>query len=386
MNDTELLAEMKAGACRGFYFFWGDEDYLKNRRAADMKKLTVGDFAAFDSYDFAFGDEEPDLGAIRDAVLIPPMMSSKTFVSVSFATLANLKEKERDALLGLFSDFSPEDRENTVVVLRVSADGFDAGSPKKPSAFLRSAEKIMKCVEFPYQTEGRLTKWMERHFAEYGLVPEPGVCARIIAEAGRSMYRLSGEVEKTAAYAAARYESGAAVSPYPSDGGPSDGGKTVTPSDGGPSDGRKTVTLSDVAACVSHTDEDDGFGLTNCILDGDAAGALAFLEGRKRRREEPVFVLAQITRTFTDLAAASLFLADGRDRTDFARAMKINDYRAGLCWRAAAKGSPERFAAAVEACAAADRGMKSGSVGYSEIEKLICAQALIRRPESGVRK
>ena len=372
MNDTELLAEMKAGACRGFYFFWGDEDYLKNRRAADMKKLTVGDFAAFDSYDFAFGDEEPDLGAIRDAVLIPPMMSSKTFVSVSFATLANLKEKERDALLGLFSDFSPEDRENTVVVLRVSADGFDAGSPKKPSAFLRSAEKIMKCVEFPYQTEGRLTKWMERHFAEYGLVPEPGVCARIIAEAGRSMYRLSGEVEKTAAYAAARYEGGAAVSP--------------SPSDGGPSDGRKTVTAADVAACVSHTDEDDGFGLTNCILDGNAAGALAFLEGRKRRREEPVFVLAQITRTFTDLAAASLFLADGRDRTDFARAMKINDYRAGLCWRAAAKGSPERFAAAVEACAAADRGMKSGSVGYSEIEKLICAQALIRRPESGVRK
>ena len=357
MNDTELSAEMKNGKLAGLYFLWGEEDYLKNHRAAQMRDNIVGDdpsLAAFNCFEFTFGDGEVDLGAIRDAMLSPPMMMPKKFVSVSFAALDSLKDKDKTALLELLKSFSPEELADTVFVMRATAEGFDAGTAKRPSSFLNQAMKFMKCVEFPYQTDGRLTRWMERHFAEYGLIAEPGVCTQILATAGKSMYRLSGELAKTAAYAAARYDCGA-PSPY--------------------ADGRRTVTLADVAACVARTEEDDAFGLANKILAGDTGGALAALNIKKNKREEPVYVLAQITRVFSDLATAALFIADGREKGDYAKSMKMNDYRAGLYYRAASQGSPARFAAAMEACVNADRQMKSGAMGYAPIERLICSQA-----------
>ena len=84
----------------------------------------------------------------------------------------------------------------------------------------------------------------------------------------------------------------------------------------------------------------------------------------------------RISRAFSDLYAAACFSADGRDVTDFGTSMKMHAYRAGLCWRAAAKNPPERYAAALSLCLEADRLLKSGAGGsgnYAPIERLICA-------------
>ena len=38
IKDADLTRVLKNGVPGGFYFFFGDEDYVKNRRAAEMKK------------------------------------------------------------------------------------------------------------------------------------------------------------------------------------------------------------------------------------------------------------------------------------------------------------------------------------------------------------
>jgi predicted CoA-substrate-specific enzyme activase len=61
MTENELAAEIKSRSVGGFYFFYGDEDYLKNHRAAEMKKCVTGDypeFASFNAIDLNFGDGE----------------------------------------------------------------------------------------------------------------------------------------------------------------------------------------------------------------------------------------------------------------------------------------------------------------------------------------
>ena len=91
-----------------------------------------------------------------------------------------------------------------------------------------------------------------------------------------------------------------------------------------------------------------------------------------RRREEPIYILGQITRVFSDMCAARAFIDDGRDKTDFEKSMKMQSYRAGLYYRAAGYVSTDYLAYAMERCREADRTLKSGVGGYMPIERLIC--------------
>ena len=104
MTENELAAEIKARSVGGFYFFYGDEDYMKNHRAAEMKKCVTGDypdFASFNSIDLNFGDGEMDLSALSDALSTPPLLSPMKIVTLSLASLDSFKEKERSALFEL---------------------------------------------------------------------------------------------------------------------------------------------------------------------------------------------------------------------------------------------------------------------------------------------
>lgn len=383
IKEAELAKELKNGVPGGMYFFYGDEDFMKNRRAADMKRDSVGSdpsLSAFNCFEFVFGDGEFDAAAVEDALLAPPMMSPKKFISLTFSSVDSLKARVREAdpdsdgsspdvggqdadpggkkggknrnrLLDFLKDVG-DPGPDTVIVVKAVSGGFDPGTAKAPSSFLREADRFMRCVEFPYQPEGKLTRWMERHFAEYGLCAGPEVFKWILKTAGKSMYRLTGELAKTAAYAAVRAERDHAA---------------------------PVVTLEDAKACVTATDEDDAFGLANCMMSGDMAGALSLLRVKMAKREEPLLILGQIARSVSDLYAAAAFSADGRDLSDFAAAMKMNAYRAGLYYKAAARTSPARYADALELCLAADRRLKSGLGGssdnYAPIERLICSLA-----------
>ena len=139
--------------------------------------------------------------------------------------------------------------------------------------------------------------------------------------------------------------------------------------------GRNEVTPADVEACVTRTDEDDAFAMANHILDGNTSAALECLGVKIRKREDPIFLLSQITRVFTDLAAAAAFTEDGREKSDFAKTMKIHEYKAGLYMKAV-KNAPAGFIPEMIArCADADLLIKSSPLGYEVIERLICGAA-----------
>lgn len=357
MTESELRSEIKSP--KGIYFFYGDEDYMKNHYAAQMKAAIVTD-PGFEAFNYVrFTDETFDVEAIRDAVMAPPVMAEKKLVDISLANFdKRISEKERAAFLEMLTEAFADDgdgggmslslfggggagvADSVVVLLRASADGFDAGTAKRPSAFLKNAEKIMKTAAFDFQSDARLVRWIERHFAEYGLAVSQPVAMKILGTCGRSMYRLSGELAKAAAYTAEA--------------------------------GRREVTASDIDAVVTRTDEDDAFRLANCVLEGNITAALDALAVKMRRREEPILVLSQITRVFCDLAAAAHALEDGVSNAEFAKLMKMHSYKAGLYMNAARGRPAEYFDRAVARCAEADRKMKSTPLGYAVIERLIC--------------
>ncbi len=344
MTETELSVQIKKGGISGIYFFYGEEDYLKNHLAREMKKaVTGGDetMEAWNAVELVFGSGELDLGALDDAVLAPPMMSTQKSVTVTFSDLDSLKEKDRNALLEALRSYR-EEAPDTVLVLKAVSSGFDEGTQKKPSAFLKQISETATPVSFPFQSDAKLTRWMERHAEKEGLTLEPAASEMLLRLSGRGMYTLSNEVEKAVAYAAWH--------------------------------GRHTVTAKDVAETAVKNDEDDAYRLANCLMSGDRAGALSCVGVRKRRREDPVYLLSQVTRVMNDLSSAAAFAAEGRNKEDFARSMRMNDYRAGLYYRSASKRPISWFAREMEICLEADRAVKRGG-GYEAVEQLVCRSA-----------
>ena len=334
MLYTDLL---KGSPSPGGYLFYGEEDYLKQHTLKQMRQLLFPDPGMADFNRFVFSEENYTPAALSDALLSPAMMTDVKLVELSLPDGDGMKEKERTTLFETLESLAGTT--DTIFVLIFPAGTFDGGTPKRPSALLRSFSKVLTPVEFPEQSDARLQKWMERHLSDYGVSLSPAVGNMIRNTVGRSMLRLSGELAKVGAYAAAH--------------------------------GLKEVTPDAAAAVISRTPEEDAFRLANCLLEGNRQGAYDCLSLRIRRKEDPILLMAQIIKVYTDLATAAVFREEGRDKKDFAAAFKIHEYRAGLFFRAAESADSEYFRQALEKCLEADGQLKSLSMGYVPIERLI---------------
>lgn len=333
MTYTELLRGVPVGG----YLFYGDEDYLKVSTTNRIRELLFpeGD-TAFNHYTFSGESYTPE--ALVSAILSPAMFTDKKLIEVSLPEGDKLREKERAALIDSLSALANTD--DTVLLLTFPAGMLDVGTAKKPSAFFRALTKVLTPILFPMQGDSQLIRWMQRHLAAYGVTLSQTVGEWILKTSGRSMLRLSGEVEKAGAYAAAH--------------------------------GSAELTQEIAAQCITPTEEDDAFRLANCLLEGDRRAAYHCLSTKIRRREDPILLLAQITRVYMDLAVAAVFLEEGRDKRELAQRMKMHEYKAGLYGKAASGAPQGYFEQALERCLATDLAMKSTNAnGYELLERLV---------------
>lgn len=342
MVYTDFLKAAESGRWERGCLFYGAEEYLKRYALDRVKAALFPDPALLDWNRRAFDDENYTPADLREALSMPAVMTDRTLVTLSLAGFAALKEKDRAALYDVLDTTLPS-ADGTVFLLILPEDGFDPGTQKRPSAAFRSLTKSLTPVEFPEQTDARLGRWMEKHLAAYGVTMDPA-CGQFLRDrCGRRMDRLSGELAKLGAYAAAH--------------------------------GKTAVTTEMIAAVCTPTDEDDAFRLANCILRGDATGAYDCLRLKKARREDPIQILSQIQYTIVDLALASAYIREKRTAAEYAADMGQHEYRVGLYFRAAAGIDPAYFEAALAACLDADIQLKTGVAGYIPLERLIAVTA-----------
>ncbi len=339
MTELELSRAIRGGSIEGAYFFYGDEDYIKNIRAGEIKGLLSEDERAFNLFDLFYGDGECDLGEIEGALSAPVFLSSRKVIIISFSSLDSIKDKVRERFLSLIGEKGKS--AGQVLVIK-AGESFNWGSEKQPSAFLKAMMKVCEPVRFDFQAEGKLAGWLIRHCGAWGVTLSQGNALELIRICGRSMYRLSNEAAKISAYAASL--------------------------------GRGEISAGDIRVCASSNDEDDAFMLVNAIAEGNTALAYHCIGVKKRLRVDPYMLLGQIERGACDLAAASAFALEGYSVGEFAREMKLNPYRAGIIFRNAKAAGGEYVLRMVELCRRADILMKTSvgaAKGYGEIEKLV---------------
>ena len=339
MTESELRTLLKS-APRGRFLFYGEEDYLKRYYLAQLRAAVLAEcppgLEPLNRITLTL--EDGDYSAIEAAVMAPPMMAPAKIVEVTPPSLDAIKEKDRKAFLAALS--SAADAEDTVLVVLAPRGTLDAGTPKRPTAYFKNLTSVLTPVDFPLQTGVRLRRWVERHFAEAGLtVPEETV-SELLTRCPADMTGLAGEMEKLIAYELAH-------------------GRTVVPPE-------------DVPYVTSPGIREDAFALANAVLAGDRTAALAALDVYRKRKEEPIAVLASLSRVVCDLLTVAVMTEEGMEKADIARAMKMHEYKAALYLRSAAGFGRDRLYAALNRCRAADRLMKSASMDYIPLERFVC--------------
>lgn len=344
MTQAEFRKELKGGLS-GTYIFYGDEEYLKKFYAGRAQIHTVGDDPDLASWNTHIinADSDPALGELEAATLSVSMMGDRTFVRYN-ADLTSLTEEETGLLLDIIAGVDPD---STVLLIVTPVGGFDPGTAKKPSKMYKRFEAVAKLVDLTAQTPAELKKWMVRRLLQDSLEITPEAQELLIRRCTDNMFILSGELGKLSAYCLANSIS------------------VIDP--------QIVLDISSVTA------EEDAFALANAILEGDRRRALSVLHIHKMHRESAVAVLASVTRCICDMMAVAYLAHEGADRAAVASKMKMHEYRAGLYLSAVAGSPPERLLAAARRCREADIKLKSTSLDYIALERLICTIPSKRR-------
>lgn len=339
MTDKEFKNEIKKGLSGG-YLFYGEEDYLKEyyiNAAKDSILKGDTDFASFNLIECDEADFSPS--RLADALLAMPMMSDRV-LCIFHVRLSKLRENERKELYDVLSSV---ENSKTAVLLLVACTGyFDAGNIKKnrPSALFRDITKYLVPVEFARQSTAALRKWAMRHFENDGLTASPVMVDRIIKLSNGEMLSLSSEIEKLICYAKAN--------------------------------GYTEITDKSVELLCSGSASLEAFALSNAIASGNKREALAALYECKSKRQKPQAILAGITSEFNNMYKTAVYLGEGMTRDSIANLMGLHPYKTSIYIDAVSRTEISRLRAALERCRDADRALKSSSIDYIALERLIC--------------
>ena len=313
-----LRAAIKAGVPANLYIFYGEERYLLQTMARQLKELLIpGGFEEFNYHRLTGkGLTVQELAETAEAM---PMMAEHTLITVTDMDIFKLDESQRTALIDLLGDFPPY---CTLVFLYEQVPYKRDGKMKKLCAALN---EYVQEVEFVQQERSDLLKWLKRRFAATGHDIDQTAADHLLFTCGSLMRGLIPEVEKIAAYA--RHE---------------------------------RITVADIDAVAEPVLDARIFDMTNAVTARNYDRAAAILADLLRMQTEPIAILAALGKEPRRLYTARLALDGGKDRVWLKELWSMSsDYPAKLLLQAAKNVDHDWCRQAVKRSQTLDRRMKS---------------------------
>lgn len=326
-----LRADLSAAAPRRLYLFYGEERYLLERCAAELRALVLTD--GEQSFNYSRFDAMPELNALREAVETYPFFAERTLVEVFDCDFGNLAD-----LLPLLRDL-PEH----VCLVFVGNDKFKLD--KRLNA-VKEFVSLSLSVEFRLQEQSRLIPWIRRHFREAGRQISPADAEYLAFLTDGLMANLVSEIGKISAHATG-----------------------------------DVVTRADIDALVAPTPKVELYNLTDAILSHNfraAAGALSTLYAM---REAPHKINATINARLRALLLARLFIDERRPNAE-AELMRITGTRFSFQMKSllasARKTTAADCKAALSLCCDAAFHLNDGGDGEQTLVDLLIRLAALK--------
>lgn len=301
LTPDALAVEIKNGAL-GSYIFFGEEDYLKSHYRDEIYKSIMEEgLEIFNYFPISFSPavqtKEEAMSRLADAVQAIPMMQDKKLIVASDLAPASLSKDLLDALATALRRANESD--DTVCILYCRADELEADYKFETSALYKKLSPSAKMVQFDLQPRGKLLSWTKRHFTkETILMTDEAAGALVDLTAGR-MTPLSFEIEKLICYA--KYVKG-----------------------GEPS----RIEYEDVLKIAVPSAQDEvPFAMLNAAQSWKLTEILAVLNAAREKREEPIVVLAGLSRILLDMLMIKTASEAALSPADIAKTMKMKDFR-----------------------------------------------------------
>ncbi len=331
-NDKAAYAKLKkdidAGTPEPLYFFYGEEDYLKRHYLDRLRAMAGEGFGDFNLIEF--DARSISASALLDAVESYPAMSERKVVVVSdvdiFKASAELKEAAEQIFSGL-PDY---------ICLIFVYEGLPF-KPDKRTKLYQLADKNGQMVEFARADGRELATWIKRRFKALGKEIDIKDCDYLIFLCGSLMSGLASEIDKIAAYCK------------------------------GP-----VVHRGEIDAVASRVLETEIFELTDELSKGRFEAAMTKLSDLIAMNNEPIVILAVITRHFERLYSAKLAL-DARKGPSYLTGLwgMRSTYPAELMLRAAGDAGLAWLREAVKLCSDADFALKTSQDSGKRVLELL---------------
>lgn len=311
-----LKKDLAAGSVGTLYVFYGEEGYLKRHYLNQLKELCGGPFEAFNIV--TLDGEQVTAQALTDAVDSIPMGSEKKLVIVRDYKLMQPTGELKELLPELLASL-PE-----YICLVFYFDTMEF-KPDKRLNLWKILENNGQVIEFAQSSAASLIPWVKRHFYDLGKIIETPECEYLLFLCGASMENLLTEISKIAA---------------------------GTPSE--------RIDKGDIDALGSRVLEATVFELTDSLLEKQYSKGLLILRDLFDMKQEPVAILAAVTKQMQRLYGAKLAAAKGKSENEIAQILGFkSNYPARRLIQSARRCSLDYLRWVQQACLETDLALKS---------------------------
>ncbi|MBA4493105.1 DNA polymerase III subunit delta [Paenactinomyces guangxiensis] len=332
--DRQLLQEIKKQNVRPVYFFYGSETFLIEETVEWMRNQLMPGEDQFGNVTTLDLEEVPVQILVQEAETPPFFGDRRLIIGKNAGFLSTAKKRggvdhKPETLLS----YLEQPLASNVVILVAPSDQLD-----KRKKVVKALEKQAYTMKFEPLKGSELLHWLQKRLKQMGVDIEKEALRELVQLAGTDLRLLYQECVKLATFV----------------------GK------GG------TVTPSVVSELVPRTLEHDVFKLTDSIARRKIDEAFSIWYDLLYQREEPVRILALITRQFRLMLQVKILARQGMSEKEMASHLKVHPYPVKLALRQSAAFSEEALRSLLARAIAADQEMKSG-----KIDKVLAVERLL---------
>ncbi len=321
MTWQELFDEIKNGHLGGVYLFHGPEEYIKKSAMDKIREaiLPVG----LEILNESVLDAPSARQLIESAETLPVMAEKRLVIIKDTPLLTGAKAKDEQDENEKIEKWLTGGAPDTVVTIF-----FVRGDADKRKKLYKTLEKHAKVVSFQYLTDPEIAKWIQSRLKSKKKSMKSDAISTLLFYAGRDLTRLSGEVDKLAAYVGEE----------------------------------ASIEEKDVKIAVAPSAESNVFLMIDSLVAGRAKTAYEILNAMLDAGESPVTILAMLVRQLRLMTHVRLLRDEKLSLSEIEKKTKLTNFVAKKVYGQTNRLSAHKLEEGYRAGVQMDFDVKSGKI------------------------
>lgn len=302
--------DIKEKNFKEIYLLYGKEEFLKKIYKDRLTKSIVNNKMNFDRYE----GKNIDINSFIEKAKSLPFFEERRCILIENSTWF-IKNKDINFISHLDLILK-----NTVLV-------FVEEEIDKRTKFYKEIEKRAYVLELNGLSEGELLSWLNKLLSLEGKKTSKKNLELILEYVGSDMNELKNEIDKLISYSK-----------------------------------ESEISEEDIKSIISINPKNYIFNMIDAILNEDNKGAIKLYEALLKLRQEPMFILAMISKQFTQLLDIKRLLLENVDRKTIMSYFSIQEYRFNKIFSKIKNISVEKLKTYVKTCVDLDEMIKNGKL------------------------